>query len=81
MDGRILRSVIVQRANVTNGAEVRSLRYMIVTVRDRVKTTWVPQVENDSPIPGRTSDSCLRPRWGTSRVQPDQFVRENLQRV
>lgn len=65
--------VVPARGKVTNGADVKDFRDMIVTVRDRVKSMI------DA---GRTKDQVLveHPtaefdgRWGHGRVRPDTFV-------
>jgi hypothetical protein len=67
--------IMPARGKVTNGAELKTFRDMIVTVRERVQH----MIEA-----GRTEDQVLAEhptaefdaRWGHGRVRPDEFVQE-----
>jgi hypothetical protein len=67
--------IMPARGKVTNGAELKTFRDMIVTVRERVQH----MIEA-----GRTEDQVLAEhptaefdaRWGHGRVRPDEFVHE-----
>ena len=71
-----MRSAFVPaRGEVTNGADVKAFRDMIVTVRDRVKPL-VAAGRDESQILAEHLTGDFDARWGHGRVRPDQFVRE-----
>jgi hypothetical protein len=55
---------------VTDGATVKALRDMIVTVRDRIKRRTESEIQAEHPT------SEFDAEFGHGRVQPDQFVHE-----
>jgi len=67
--------IVPARGKVTNGADVKAFRDMIVTVRDRVKPL-VAAGRDESQILAEHLTADFDARWGHGRVQPDQFVRE-----
>jgi cyclase len=67
--------IVPARGKVTNGADVKAFRDMIVTVRDRVKPL-VAAGRDESQILAEHLTADFDARWGHGRVQPDQFLRE-----
>ena len=67
--------IVPARGEVTNGADVKAFRDMIVTVRDRVKPL-VAAGRDESQILAEHLTGDFDARWGHGRVQPDQFVHE-----
>ncbi|PYU37388.1 MAG: hypothetical protein DMG54_33825 [Acidobacteria bacterium] len=67
--------IVPARGEVTNGADVKAFRDMIVTVRDRVKPL-VAAGRDESQILAEHLTGDFDARWGHGRVRPDQFVRE-----
>jgi hypothetical protein len=67
--------IVPARGKVTNGADVKAFRDMIVTVRDRVKPL-IAAGRDENQILAEHLTAAFDARWGHGRVQPDQFVRE-----
>ena len=62
--------VVPARGKVTDGATVKALRDMIVTVRDRIKRRTESEIQAEHPT------SEFDAEFGHGRVQPDQFVHD-----
>jgi hypothetical protein len=67
--------IVPARGKVTNGADVKAFRDMIVTIRDRVKSL-VAAGRDETQILAEHPTAAFDTHWGHGRVQPDQFVRE-----
>ena len=62
--------VVPARGKITDGATVKALRDMIVTVRDRIKRRTESEIQAEHPT------SEFDAEFGHGRVQPDQFVHD-----
>jgi hypothetical protein len=67
--------IMPTRGKVTNGAEVKVFRDMIVTVRERVQRMIDAGRTEDQVLAGHPTAE-FDARWGHGRVPPDQFVHE-----
>ena len=67
--------VVPARGKVTDGATVKALRDMIVTVRDRIKRK-IETGRTESEIQAEHPTSEFDAEFGHGRVQPDQFVHD-----
>lgn len=67
--------VVPAHGTVTNGADVKAFRDMVVTVRERVKRS-VADGRTESQILAEHPTADFDARWGHGHVQPDEFVRE-----
>ncbi len=65
--------VVPARGKVTNGADVKAFRDMIVTVRDRVKS-MVDAGRTEDQVLAEHPTAEFDSRWGHGHVRPDTFV-------
>jgi cyclase len=67
--------IVPARGKMTDGAEVKAFRDMIVTVRERVQHS-IEAGRNDNQIVAEHPAAEFDARWGQGRVKSDDFVRE-----
>jgi hypothetical protein len=60
---------------VTNGATVKALRDMIVTVRDRIKR-MIEAGRTESEVLAEHPTTDFDAEWGQGRVRPEEFVHD-----
>ena len=77
LDGWTDRSfhVVPARGKVTNGATVKALRDMIVTVRDRIKR-MIEAGRTESEVLAEHPTTDFDAEWGHGRVRPEEFVHD-----
>jgi hypothetical protein len=67
--------IVPARGEVTTGADVKALRDVITTVRDRVQQ-MVASGRTEEDVVAAHPNAEFDARWGHGRVSPDAFVRE-----
>lgn len=67
--------IVPAHGKVVTGAEVKTFRDMIVTVRDRVQQK-IAAGETETQVVADHPTSDFDAQWGHGRVTPDNFVRE-----
>jgi hypothetical protein len=67
--------VVPERGKVADGATVKALRDMIVTVRDRIKR-MIDAGRTESEVLPKHPTADFDASWGHGRVRPDEFVHD-----
>src|SRR5580704_14239032 len=67
--------VVPARGKVTTGATVKTLRDMIVTVRDRIKR-MIEAGRTEREVLAEHPTTDFDAEWGHGRVRPEEFVHD-----